>query len=256
MWILLLLVLCVEVVAQTPKQALDPKEYEQIKRKIAGQALVTVESSRINTNAIRRDAHRLAEEAAAKQAEAIKAANTAALAAETAARTAGDMKITAEAAAGQALVSAASVKVQNTTLLIVQSFALLTFLCLLAERLWYRLQDSRRERRDHQWQLDATKREEELAATVRQVHTLVNSNYTVALENELDARKSNLVLLKANLLLVQSSGKDNADTIRSLSSTVASTSIKISELTKTLAERALQTATAEKQLQVDMQKIQ
>jgi hypothetical protein len=248
-------VLCLSAAAQTPKQTLDPRSYEQIKKTMEGRAPATVESGARNAAAIRKTVRDAASKAAADQAEATAAALKASIAAETAARIASDVKMSAETAASQATAAAASVKAQNSALLIVQSFALLTFLCLLGERLWYRFQDVSKEKRDHQWQVDSERRAEELAASVKQVHSLVNSNYTAALENELDARKSNLILLKANMILVQSGG-GNRETTNSISAAVASTSIKITELTKTLAERVQQTEEAAKQLKVDLGKIQ
>lgn len=209
----------------------------------------------------------------AKTSQALKAvaqdqllfATDAAIAAEATARKLADAQaVTAlasrdkavidERAATDAKIAAAAQHSQNAALFIVQVFALVAILLGIAERLWKSRKDTQKDERDHQWKLEAEGREKAMAATITQVHSLVNSNYTAALENELDARSANLALLRANLVLIQASDQKLSGEVSAITATIASTSIKISELTRTLAERARQTADAAKQLEVDMRR--
>jgi len=83
-------------------------------------------------------------------------------------------------------------------------------------------------------------------AKLDQIHTLVNSNLTAAMQDQLDARISNLALLTE----LAASKQPSAET----QGVIDATRIKISELTNTLANRKLQTTQAAAQLAVDLKK--
>jgi hypothetical protein len=80
-------------------------------------------------------------------------------------------------------------------------------------------------------------------AKIDQIHTLVNSNLSAAMQDQFDARSATLALLKAvsnpsNEVLGQ----------------IDANKAKIAELSKELADRKAQTQTAAKQLAVDLEK--
>lgn len=140
------------------------------------------------------------------------------------------------AAAAQAATSSA--RAQNAALLIVQSFALLALLMGIGERLWNRRKDRERETRDHQWKLEAETREKDLAASVNEVHGLVNSAYTAALMETLDAMKAALVLLRANVVLLRAAVPRDEVAIREVALQSVLMAARVADLTKVLASRA------------------
>jgi hypothetical protein len=76
------------------------------------------------------------------------------------------------------------------------------------------------------------------------IHTLVNSNYTSALQSELSTMKRELVLLLSVIDLKKAAGQSsNGDAANE----IASTRAKIAELEATLADRLKQTKIIEKQ---------
>jgi hypothetical protein len=159
--------------------------------------------------------------------EAAKAATTAAQAAASAAALAAAQ--TSLAASNAAAVS----RSQNTALLIttIGGFVGLILTFVIKEV---------SESRQHAWARDDAK---EKSAQLSQIHTLVNSNMTAAMESELDARKSNLILLEETISLKRSAGAEPTGETMVLMSTAKN---KIHELEAQLDDRLKQTKIAEK----------
>lgn len=175
----------------------------------------------------------------------------AALAAEMALRKSGDSELGAAQAAREATnatnaaaAASAANHAQNAALLIVQAFALLALLLGIGERLWNRRKENEKDLRNHEWQLEAECREKELAANVKLVHTLVNSAYTAALTDTLDATRASLVILRANLVLLHAAPTADQEAIGSVTLQIVATSVKVADLTKLLGERATLAAEA------------
>jgi hypothetical protein len=159
--------------------------------------------------------------------EAAKAATTAAQAAASAAALAAAQ--TSLAASNAAAVS----RSQNTALLITTIGG---FIGLILTFIIKEVSESRQ----HAWARDDAK---EKSAQLSQIHTLVNSNMTAAMESELDARKSNLILLEETISLKKSAGAEPTGETMVLMSTAKN---KIHELEAQLDDRLKQTKIAEK----------
>jgi hypothetical protein len=106
--------------------------------------------------------------------------------------------------------------------------------------------DGNARKRDHEW---AVKEAGMQKAKIEQIHTLVNSNMTAAMENELEARRSNLILLEE---AAQAKRMLGAEPSPEVLASIAATRIKISELSSQLNDRAKQTDSAAQQLKSDM----
>jgi hypothetical protein len=99
----------------------------------------------------------------------------------------------------------------------------------------------------------ATRAQEQAAkmqsAKLEQIHSLVNSNLTAAMQDQLDTRQANLVLLTQAL---ETRTRDGLPIDPQAAETLAATKVKIAELSAQLADRKRQTVEAEKQLAVDI----
>jgi hypothetical protein len=161
------------------------------------------------------------------------------------------------AAAALAAKSAAdSTHSQNAALLIVQSFMLLTLIITIGERLWNRRDERHTREVNHQWQVAATDREKNIVTGIGQIHTLVNSGYTLVLENTLKAFKATLVSLQSNLSLLKAASGSSAEDIGSVTMQIGDTWTNIADLTKQLAERQQQTDDAATRLEIDKKNIE
>jgi hypothetical protein len=103
--------------------------------------------------------------------------------------------------------------------------------------------------------VDSNHKQEEIAKTqnakLDQIHSLVNSNLTAAMQDQLDTRISNLALLVEAGDAKKAAGlPQNEETLGA----IYQTRIKIDELTAKLADRKKQTLQAAAQLAVDMEK--
>lgn len=86
-------------------------------------------------------------------------------------------------------------------------------------------------------------------ARLEQIHTLVNSNLTAALQDQLDTRKENLVLLRESMAVKQYSGI--APSLETLA-VIETASARIAELEAQMKDRLKSTEEAEAKLQKDM----
>ena len=86
-------------------------------------------------------------------------------------------------------------------------------------------------------------------AKLGQIHALVNSSLTASMEDQLDARRANLVLLKQVQELTAAMGrKEDPDA----AGIIAATEAKIAELSAQVRDRNRQTVEAEKRLALDV----
>jgi len=85
-------------------------------------------------------------------------------------------------------------------------------------------------------------------AKLDQIHVLVNSNMTASMQGELDAYKSNLVLLEEISSLRKAAGQDPSPTTMAV---IESTKKKISELDAQLADRLKNTQKADEVRRVE-----
>ena len=184
--------------------------------------------------------------------------NAAAIKAEEMARQQADAQTKQEqlvdrttAAAKDAKDAATSSHSQNTALLIVQSFMLLTLIITIGERVYNRNGDRQKEERDHEWQVAAAEREKGLASNVKKIYTLINGNYTRVLEDSLEAFKATVVSLRSNLVLLKSAPGTSEEDINAATIQIGATVSKVADLTKQLSERKQQTEDAAKQLIID-----
>ena len=88
-------------------------------------------------------------------------------------------------------------------------------------------------------------------AKLDQIHTLVNSNLTAAIQDQCDARSATLVLLEA-IVETRRAAKlpDNVEMLAQ----IELNRLKIVELTKQLADRSAQTMAADSKLKLDLDK--
>lgn len=92
---------------------------------------------------------------------------------------------------------------------------------------------------------DAAKANEYVSGQLQQIHTLVNSNMTAAMQAELDARQAQLITLRELVALKQDAGHTpSADVVQ----TVTQLEMKIAELEANLHDRLEQTRKANEQL--------
>ncbi len=81
-----------------------------------------------------------------------------------------------------------------------------------------------------------------IGAKLEQIHTLVNSNLSAALQGELDQTRRILILLRR--IEAMTSGEPTAEE----HSVIEQTKLRIAELETTLADRATQTTIADKEV--------
>lgn len=190
----------------------------------------------VNTNADDASAHAQLQADIAKQA----ADN-----AERAATTARD----------QATTASAGIK----SLSIIQAFTFLSLVAGFFYKAWEHNQDTKEVRRKEELADKERKLAVDTAATVTrsttarldQIHTLVNSNLTSALQGELDSRRENLVLLESAIQSQRALGHEpSADT----EAIISGAKLRIAELNTTIIDRKIQTSTAEKQRMLELNK--
>jgi hypothetical protein len=101
--------------------------------------------------------------------------------------------------------------------------------------------------------VESNLKQEEIAkvqgAKLDQIHTLVNSNLTAAMQDQLDTRQANLVLLNQ---AVHARAADGLPVDTTATDTIAATKVKIAELSAQLLDRKKQTIEAQRQLEVDI----
>jgi len=91
-------------------------------------------------------------------------------------------------------------------------------------------------------------------AKLDQIHTLVNSNLTAAMQDQLDALKAMLVLLLETVDLKHAASPGAAPSKETVT-TIAATKTKIAELSAQLEDRLKQTTFASAKLAVDLGKL-
>ena len=134
---------------------------------------------------------------------------------------------------------------------------------LVAERLMKRQDEAERKAADVADQaaraaellVVSNRKQEEIAkvqgAKLDQIHTLVNSNLSAALQDQLDARTATLVILRETVAAKQQFGiSPSAETIAAIDAN----QIKVEELGAQLADRRKRTAEAATQLVADLAK--
>ena len=178
---------------------------------------------------------------------------------EASAQTAVAVQASADAvkAANDAAQAANVANIGSRNLIIVQVFSLLVVIAGFAykgfEHKWDTAETIRKEGIAESYRLDAAKlaadSNKNQTAKLEQIHTLVNSNLTAALENELDARQTTLTILTE----VEESKK--AQGIQPTANSpvlIEFTRKKVAELTSQLAERKMLTDLAVAKMTADL----
>ena len=140
----------------------------------------------------------------------------------------------------------------NWSVLIVQLFLFLTviagFIYKGFERRWDR-QDADAKNAIINTKIDDSSHTQ--SAKLDQIHTLVNSNLTASLKDQLDTRRAYLIVLTESIAYKKTAGEvPSSETL----GFIDATKIKIAELEAQLADRLVQTTRAESQLKVDKEK--
>jgi hypothetical protein len=161
----------------------------------------------------------------------------------------------AKKAAQEAKAQARESNHNNVALIIVQSFGfavvIIGFIYKGFEHHWDQAEVIRKEGVAETLRQAAVQVAKNHGAQLTQIHTLVNSSLTAAKQDELDTRRSNLVLLQKTVDADRRSGEEPSKETLAL---IDATKIKIAELAAQLEDRKRQTEEAAQQLQVDLRK--
>lgn len=243
--------------------ALTKDQESALRAQLAKAQADLVIATKINTETLARSSAaitaltvNLAKESRIAEARTAEANTNSRVVASAAVSTAKQQVEVAVGAANNASTAAAAASEQarvanqnNTSLLIIQGF---TFLSLIAgfaykglERRWDQNEVHRKEALTENQRVTARDTAAETAKStterLEQIHVLVNSNFTRAIEGELDSRRANLALMQAAVASRRDlSQEPSPETL----ATIEAAKVRIAELIISLDDRRLQTQRA------------